>query len=93
MDKLWIIFPEGTRSSGPVLNRFKHGSLKLPIRAGATIIPITIAGSYKMMEQKRRIQPADVLVTIHDPVDTSVLTNSDTRQLCAELTKVIERAV
>jgi len=60
-----IIFPEGTRSRGPQLNRFKHGSLKLPIRAGATIIPISISGSYKMKEQQRRIQPANVKVTIH----------------------------
>ncbi len=88
-----IIFPEGTRSRGPQLNTFKHGSLKLPIRSQAIIIPVSIAGSFKMKEEHRRIHPADVIVTIHDPIDASAYSETETRQLCDKLTKIIEGSV
>ena len=64
-----VIFPEGTRSKSGKLQRFKDGSFKLATRSGATLVPVTIDGSYRLLEGNRgRIMPGTVRLTIHPPV-------------------------
>lgn len=64
-----VIFPEGTRSRSGRLNRFKDGSFKLATRSGATIVPLTINGSFRLLEGNRnRIGPGVVHLTIHKPL-------------------------
>jgi len=64
-----VIFPEGTRSRGPVMGEFKKGSMRLAEKAGVPIVPVTINGTYKVMEANRnRIRPADVSVTVSPPI-------------------------
>ncbi len=85
-----IIFPEGTRSRGPKMNRFKGGSLKLPIRSKATIIPVTIDGSYKLKELNNGlIQPGEVNITIHKPLKASDFKEDNTQELADRLTQII----
>lgn len=72
-----VIFPEGTRSKGDEIGAFKPGSLKMAARAGVSIVPITIKGSYKIMEANgNRIKPANVQVIIAKPIDTTGLDKS-----------------
>ncbi|UCZ54046.1 1-acyl-sn-glycerol-3-phosphate acyltransferase [Bacillus shivajii] len=64
-----VIFPEGTRSKGGDVKRFKKGSFKLATKSKATILPVTMEGTHQMMEGNRNfIRPADVFVTISDPI-------------------------
>ena len=64
-----VIFPEGTRSKSGTLNRFKEGSFKLATRSGAAVVPLTIDGSYRLLEGNNgRIRPAVVRLHIHAPV-------------------------
>lgn len=44
-----IIFPEGTRSDGTKLGKFKKGAFRLSIKTGKPIIPIVIDGSAKVL--------------------------------------------
>jgi len=61
-----IVFPEGTRSKSAVMKRFKDGSFKLATRSGAAIVPLTINGSYRLLEGNRgRITPGKVHLHIH----------------------------
>ncbi len=68
-----VIFPEGTRSRGPAMLPFKRGSFKLATSAGATIVPVTIDGSYKAWEAHNRIEAASVRITMHPPIKTTSL--------------------
>ena len=68
-----VIFPEGTRSKNYTVGEFKKGSLKLGIKAGVPIVPITIIGSYEMFEEKNQFQKRDVKIIIHDPIYTDQL--------------------
>ncbi len=69
-----VIFPEGTRSKSGELQRFKEGSFKLATRSGAPIVPLTIDGSYRLLEGNRgRIRPGLVRLTVHPPVILSDL--------------------
>lgn len=69
-----VIFPEGTRSKSGNLQRFKEGSFKLATRSGAPIVPLTIDGSYRLLEGNRgRIAPGLVRLTIHPSVILAAL--------------------
>jgi len=71
-----VIFPEGTRSKTGALRRFREGSFKLATRSGATIVPLTIDGSYRLLEGNRgRITPGTVRLHIHPPVVLADLTD------------------
>lgn len=78
-DKSINIFPEGTRSKGGDMKSFKKGAFYIARDTGKPIIPITIDGSYKMMELGRPyiIKPAKVYVTVHKPIYISPNDNLD----------------
>jgi len=89
-----VIFPEGTRSKGGNLGEFKAGSLKLALKAKAPIVPITINGSYKIMEQNGFIiKPAQVEITIHDPIPTADLTKEEAMELPERVREIIEKSL
>ena len=65
-----VIFPEGTRSKGGPVKEFKAGSFKLALKSKVKIIPVTIDGSYKLLDANGgKIKAADVAVTLHEPIE------------------------
>ncbi len=89
-----VIFPEGTRSKGATLGEFKPGSLKLALKAGVPIVPITIRGSYKIMEQNGFIiKPAHVEITIAAPIPTAGLTKEEAAELPERVREIIEQGL
>lgn len=84
-----VIFPEGTRSKGNKMGEFKKGSLKLATKSNATIVPITIIGSYKILEENKKITPTDVKIIIHKAIDTKGMSNEDKKDLGDMLFKII----
>jgi 1-acyl-sn-glycerol-3-phosphate acyltransferase len=85
-----VIFPEGTRSKGMEMNPFKSGSFKLAQKAEATIVPIAINGSYKIMEKNgNRIKPASVTVTILPNIQPEVYQQKDLKELALEVHELI----
>ena len=73
-----VIFPEGTRSKGGPVNEFKGGSFKLATKSKCLIVPLTINGTYKLMESnKNMIKGADIELVIHPQIDTNILTKEE----------------
>lgn len=68
-----VIFPEGTRSRGPKLREFRKGSLKLATKAKAVIVPLSIQGSYRLLEETGRVQACTIRVLIHPAIETQAL--------------------
>ncbi|MCT4618094.1 MAG: 1-acyl-sn-glycerol-3-phosphate acyltransferase [Marinisporobacter sp.] len=87
-----IIFPEGTRSKGPKIAEFKKGSLRLATKAKVPIVPITIDGTYKIMEAngKLNIKPTEVKLTISDPIYTDNLTKEEESGLSDQVYEIIK---
>jgi 1-acyl-sn-glycerol-3-phosphate acyltransferase len=82
-----IVFPEGTRSADGVVGRFKGGSFVLAHEAGVPIVPISIAGSRRVMQKGQLIvRPGEVWVTVHAPIETSAVARDAVRDL-AERTR------
>jgi 1-acyl-sn-glycerol-3-phosphate acyltransferase len=79
-----IIFPEGTRSKGRGLLPFKAGSLRLATESGAPIVPVSIAGSYEVFEQKGFLQRVPVSITFCPAIETKDLPQEERRQVLAD---------
>ena len=89
-----VIFPEGTRSRGKAMADFKPGSLKLATKAKATIVPVTINGSYKMYEETGRItKNVRIEVIVHEPVNTADMDRKELAGLSDKLEETIRKAV
>ncbi|MEG6615842.1 lysophospholipid acyltransferase family protein [Peptococcaceae bacterium 1198_IL3148] len=67
--KSMVLFPEGTRSKGPTMGQFKPGSMKLALKSQVPIVPVTINGSYKILEQNGFImKPTHVKIVVGEPI-------------------------
>lgn len=84
-----VVFPEGTRSQGPHMNPFKKGSLSLAIKSGVPIVPLTINGTYKLLEEKKRIRKDHIVLTIHEPIYTKDLSNDEQKELSGKVYAII----
>lgn len=77
-----IIFPEGTRSKGEALGEFKAGAFKPAVKGGFPVVPVSIDGSYKAMEQHRMwIHPAEIYFTILRPIQTEGMTREQAAKI------------
>lgn len=74
-----VIFPEGTRSKGGPIKEFKAGSFKLATKSKCPIVPVTMDGSYKIMEHGNGpwLKPSTVNLYFHPAIDTSSLTKDE----------------
>ena len=85
-----VVFPEGTRSQCDEMRQFKHGSFKLATKSKVAIVPVTLDGSYKIMEQNGgKITPARVDVYVHDPIPTKGLTKDEINELPNKVMDII----
>jgi 1-acyl-sn-glycerol-3-phosphate acyltransferase len=85
-----VIFPEGTRSKGPTMRRFKRGSTKLALRTDVPVVPLTISGSYKMFEGNNYfVQPAKIRLHIHPPIHVEKLSEAERKNLAKILQEKI----
>lgn len=80
------IFPEGTRSKGPVVGEFKKGSMKLGLKSQVPIVPIAIDGTYKAREANHnRLKRANVILTILKPINPSDLSKEEQNELSEKI--------
>lgn len=86
-----VIFPEGTRSRGDKLGEFKAGSFKLATKSKCPIVPVTMNGSYKIMEHGNGpwIRPANVQFFIHPAIDVSTLSKEELDELPNKVVEII----
>jgi 1-acyl-sn-glycerol-3-phosphate acyltransferase len=86
----FLVFPEGTRSSDGRLQPLKKGVFVMAIKAQATIVPISVSGSKRIMPKgKLLISPGLVRITIHDPVPTEGCTLDDREQIMERVRQAI----
>lgn len=79
-----VIFPEGTRSKGKPVEEFKAGSFKLATKSKCPIIPLTINGTYKLLEgNNNRVKSASIELVIHPPIYVTSL-NKDELEVLPE---------
>jgi 1-acyl-sn-glycerol-3-phosphate acyltransferase len=64
-----VLFPEGERKSGPVVQPLYDGAVYIAIKAGVPIVPVGIGGSERVMPKGARFpSPRKVHVEIGPPI-------------------------
>lgn len=87
-----VIFPEGTRSKGGPLGEFKAGSFKLATKSKCPIVPVTIDGTYKLLEANNNwIKGADVRLVIHPAIDVTSLSKEEADDLHNTVSSIISK--
>lgn len=67
-----VFFPEGTRSVTGELGAFKKGAYMTAIDIKLPILPVTIAGTGKVLPATTfGLLPGKAKITVHDPIDIS----------------------
>lgn len=86
-----VIFPEGTRSKGPTVGEFKKGSMKLALKAGVPVVPVTIDGSYKLLERNSKYGKSErkVRIIIEKPIYPKELSKEQQNTLAEDVRKII----
>lgn len=89
-----VIFPEGTRSKDGEVLEFKAGSMKLAIKAGVKIIPISINGSTNIMKSGSfKINSGDVFVNILKPIDISEFSKEEQKSMASYVENLIREDI
>jgi len=64
-----VMFPEGTRQSGPVVSEMFDGPAYVSCRTGVPIIPVGLGGTERAMPKgKKYILPVKMVVVIGEPI-------------------------
>ena len=80
-----LFFPEGTRSSGPSLLRFKKGAYNMARDMQWPLLPVSIQGADKVMPAKSlKILPGCIKMTIHAPISEAQVQSQPMRELIRE---------
>ncbi|CAB5054128.1 MAG: hypothetical protein F2930_06315 [Actinobacteria bacterium] len=67
-----VLFPEGTRQSGPVVHPLFDGATYVAAKAGVPIIPVGIGGSERVMPKgSKMIYPRKCVVVVGKPIITT----------------------
>lgn len=92
-----VLFPEGTRQSGPVVMPLFDGAAYIAVKAGVPIIPLGIGGSEKVMPKgKKMIYPRKCVLVVGEPIiapvdDTGRVPRSAVKELTEQLTTELQR--
>lgn len=64
-----VVFPEGTRQDGPIVQPLKEGAAFLACRAGVPIVPMGIGGAQRAMPKGARwVRPTKIALVIGEPI-------------------------
>ncbi len=77
-----VVFPEGKRGYSNTPDVFFNGAFKIVQKTGVTVVPVYMRNVFKVFEGNGNvIAPADISVTILDPIETSEMKREDVKLL------------
>jgi 1-acyl-sn-glycerol-3-phosphate acyltransferase len=76
-----VIFPEGTRSLSSEMGTMKKGSLKMAFMAKAPIVPVTVDGTYKVLEVGNKVTGHTIKIMFHKPIYTADMPKEEQKDI------------
>jgi 1-acyl-sn-glycerol-3-phosphate acyltransferase len=89
-----VLFPEGTRQSGPIVQPLFEGAAFVAARAGVPIVPVGIGGSeWALPKGKKRIRPVKVAMVVGSPLPAPARPDKGrvSRRAVAETSEVLHK--
>lgn len=92
-----VLFPEGERKGGPIVQPLKDGAAYIALRAGVPIVPVGIGGSERVMPKGSKwIHPRKVHLVIGPPIvgevgESGRITRSARAAVSAQLSSELQR--
>ena len=92
-----VLFPEGTRQSGPVVQPLFDGAAYVAVKARVPIIPVGIGGSERVMPKgSKMIHPRKCVLIVGDPITVELdadgrVPRSAVRDVTARLSNDLQR--
>ena len=92
-----VLFPEGTRQSGPVVQPLFDGAAYVAVKAGVPIIPVGIGGSEGVMPKgSKMIYPRKCVLVVGEPIvavadETGRIPRSAVKDITERLTIDLQR--
>ena len=89
-----VLFPEGTRRSGPFIEDLFDGAAFVAVKTGVPIVPVAIAGTEESMSRgKRRIGRGKCVMVIGSPIRETVFPSrrASREELAAITTRLRDR--
>lgn len=81
-----VIFPEGTRTPTPRLQRFKKGAFHIAMQAKVPMVPVVIRNAGELMWRRSKIiNPGTVEVCVLDPIPTDDWRVDDLDRITADV--------
>ena len=64
-----VLFPEGTRRSGPIVEHLYEGAAYVAARTGVPIVPVGIGGSERALKKGQKLpRPVKLTVVVGEPI-------------------------
>lgn len=92
-----VLFPEGTRQAGPVVEELFDGASYVAVKAGVPIVPVGIGGSENVMRKgSKMIRPHKCVIVVGEPIVVDVdqdgrAPRSAVRDVTARLRQELQR--
>jgi 1-acyl-sn-glycerol-3-phosphate acyltransferase len=92
-----VLFPEGTRQSGPLVQPLFDGAAYVAVKAGVPIIPVGIGGSEGVMPKgSKMIYPRKCVIVIGEPIvatadESGRIPRSAVRDITVQLATDLQR--
>jgi 1-acyl-sn-glycerol-3-phosphate acyltransferase len=92
-----VLFPEGTRQSGPVVQPLFDGAAYVAVKAGVPIIPVGIGGSEGVMPKgSKMIYPRKCVLVVGEPIvaeadETGRIPRSAVKDVTVKLASELQR--
>ncbi|MGH8998055.1 MAG: (d)CMP kinase, partial [Acidimicrobiia bacterium] len=89
-----VVFPEGTRRSGPLVEDLHDGVAYISLRAGVPVVPVGIGGSERILARGRKLpRLSRVTLVVGEPLVPPRRDGPVRRRDVAELTEQVRAAV
>lgn len=92
-----VLFPEGTRQSGPLVQPLFDGAAYVAVKAGVPIIPVGIGGSEGVMPKgSKMIYPRKCVIVVGEPIvavadESGRIPRSAVKDITVQLTAELQR--
>ena len=88
-----LLFAEGTRTRDGKLQPFKRGAFYLAVRSGYPVVPLTINGSFGILQKHSiRVRPGTITLILGKPIEPPADSSKETeRELREQVQKIIQQ--